>query len=266
MTIKSTSNSQHEILSNISFLHNNGKAFECDITYSTGNFYGKHGDFYIGHPKFKFDICPMDETVEKIEPWGDIPLKDCSIKSVVFDPPFIISPRDCASNKENVKENNNNIIFRRFSGYYPINELLDSYHHWLKEIYRILEKDGIAVIKCQPTVSAGKEINSHMFIWLIAESLGFDLIDEFILISNGRLISGKIKKQQHARKYHSYFFVLKKSTKKKVSYLNFLNDTEIKSLMESFYLNNAGKNNGCKLSYREEYIPQLVTMNKNKEI
>jgi len=260
MTIKSTSYSQHEILSNISLLHNNGKPFDCDITYSTGNFYGQHGDYCIDFPKFKFDICPMNETVGKIEPWGKIPLEDCSIKSVVFDPPFVISPRACASIKETEKKNN--IIFRRFSGYYPINELLDSYHHWLKEMYRILEKDGIAIVKSQPTVSGGKELNSHMFIWLIAESLGFDLIDEFILISNARLISGKIKKQQHARKYHSYFFVLKKSAKKKVSYLNYLNDTQISNLMECFVRNNIGKNNGCFLDYREEYIPQIVTMNK----
>lgn len=260
-TIKSTSYSQHEILKNISILHNGGKPFECDITYSTGNFYIS-GDTQLEPPVHKFDIAPMDSTVTKIKPWGQLPLEDNSLKSCVFDPPFVIIPRNSLSSKEPTE--GSNVILKRFGGYYPVNELLESYTHWLSEMYRVLKDDGIAVVKCQPTVTGGKELNSHMFVWFISECLGFDMMDEYILLSNVRLISGKIKTQQHARKYHSYFFVLKKSTKKKPCYLNYLKDNEINALIDSFVKNNIGKNNGTNCSYREDVVPQPPTMNQAK--
>lgn len=91
------------------------------------------------------------------------------------------------------------------------------------------------------------------------------MIDEFILLSKGgRLISGKIKCQQHARKFHSYFYVLKKSNKKKCNYLNFMGDTEASSLMNMFYTHNIGKKNGQNLSYKEDIVAQRDNMNKNR--
>ena len=39
--IKSIGYDQHEILYNIMQMHNGGKPFDCDMTYSIGNFYGK---------------------------------------------------------------------------------------------------------------------------------------------------------------------------------------------------------------------------------
>lgn len=260
-TIKSVSSNQHEIIRDIITLHNNGNPIDADITYSTGNFYGTFGDIVVEQPKFKFDVAPMDESIVKIEPWGPIKLGDSSIHSCMFDPPFVISPRNAPSAYNDSEDVS--IIFKRFSGYYPVNELLDSYYHWLCEIYRVLEDDGIAIVKCQPTVTGGKELNSHHFIWFIGECLGFDMIDEFILTSKGgRLISSKIKKQQHARKYHSYFYVLKKSTKKKVNYFNFMTDDMIESLMNSFVINNKGKKNGENNSYKDDVVPQRELMNK----
>lgn len=260
--IKSVSDDQQIIISDILSLHNNGDGFDVDITYSTGNFYGYkmvgRDIVIIPQPKHKFDVAPMDNTVTKIEPWGDIPIEDGAVHSVMFDPPFIISPRNAPSV---LSEDDNNKIFRRFSGYYPVNELLDSYHHWLKESYRILEDGGICVVKCQPTVTGGKELNSHMFVWFIAECLGFDVIDEFILIADNRLI-GRMENQEHARKYHSYFFVLKKKCSKKVPYLNYLTDDEIADIMSNFVANNVGKNNGDK-KYRDDCVPQLDSMNRN---
>ncbi len=38
--IKSISYDQHQILYNIMQMHNNGRPFDCDPTYSIGNFYG----------------------------------------------------------------------------------------------------------------------------------------------------------------------------------------------------------------------------------
>lgn len=225
--VRSVSYSQHEILYNIMQLHNDGEPFDADITYSTGGFYGEHktGDgnnILIPSPQYKFDVCPQDDTITKIEPLGNIPLEDSSINSIVFDPPFIISVGP--SLKSDDKDNNK--IAKRFASYYPVSELLKSYYHWIEESYRVLQDNGLLVMKTQPTVTGGKELNSQFYSWLVAESLGFDLIDEFILIAKNRLHSGKIKTQQHARKFHSYFLVFKKSIAKKVKYLDWMTKEE----------------------------------------
>ena len=52
--IKSTNYDQHALMRDIMVLHNNGEAFDCDITYSIGNFYGK-----------------FTETVERVDKDGN---------------------------------------------------------------------------------------------------------------------------------------------------------------------------------------------------
>lgn len=231
--IKSVSDNQHQIISNILQVYNDNQPIDADITYSLGKFYGTFGDILIEQPKYKFDVSPVDDTITKIEPLGPLPLENESIKCCMFDPPFVISPKNAPSLVNEDKRSN--IICKRFSSYYPVSELLESYQHWLSEMFRVLQKDGIAIVKCQPTVTGGKQLNSHHFIWFLAECLGFDLIDEFVLIcSKGRLISGKIKQQQHARKFHSYFYVLKKSRTKKIKYFNHLDDKNINDLLNLF--------------------------------
>ena len=130
---------------------------------------------------------------------------------------------------------------KRFASYYPVAQLLESYRHWITEAYRVLKKDGILCFKCQPTITGSKFLNSPYFSRLIAESVGFDSLDEFILLAKNRLVSGKIKKQQHARSFHSYFLVFKKSLSKKVNYFDFMNDDEIKTLLDGLKKYNVNK-------------------------
>ena len=271
--IKSVSYNQHKIIKDIADLYNNGDTeFDLDITYSEGKFYGGHNyvnedgekeTLLIKQPKYKCDVAPQFDDVIAIDPWGSLPFDDGSIQTIFFDPPFIISPRTCPSLLEDT--NDNCKTFRRFSGYYPVNELLDSYKHWMEECFRILKDGGYMFFKCQPTVTGSKELNSHHWIWFVAESLGFDLLDEFVLLTKQRLISGKVDKQQHARKFHSYFYVLKKSTKKKIPYLNFMKNEEITVFVNSFIENNKGRKNGENLKYRNEIKPQTHVMTKNEK-
>lgn len=242
--IKSIGYNQHEILYNIMQLHNDGKPFDCDPTYSIGNFYGKFNitkddgetvEIEIPQPKYKFDVYPQADGVEKIEPLGRFPLEDNSISSICVDLPFVIS---CGPSMrtpdydENGKKVKNNLISRRFAAYYPVAELLKSYKHFLSECYRVLKEDGIVIWKTQGTISGSKFLVSPYYSRMIAESLGFDSLDEFILLAKNRLISGKVKKQQHARSFHSYFLVFKKSLKKKIAYFDFMNDEEIKDVLD----------------------------------
>lgn len=250
--IKSVNYNQHAILRDIMDLHMNGESFDVDPTYSVGNFYGKFKrtiqekqddgcviekteEFEIPQPKYKFDVDPQVEGVEKLDPWGKWPLENNSVKYINFDPPFVIGPRDCASMFNEKKDSN--VIGKRFSSYYPVAELLSSYYHHLQEAYRVLEDDGIIVFKCQNTTTGGKELHSTAWVWLCASSLGFEVLDKFILISKQRLISGKVKKQQHARKYDSCFYVLKKNSKKNIRYFDFMTKEQLDNFISGLKKN-----------------------------
>lgn len=248
--IKSIGYDQHEILYNIMQMHNGGKPFDCDMTYSIGNFYGKFNvkdsngeirEINIPAPKYKYDVCPQVDGVEKIEPLGPLPLEDESIDSIVIDLPFVIScgpSMNTPDYDENGNKVRNNLISRRFACYYPVAQLLESYKHWIEEAYRVLKPCGIITFKTQATITGSKLLHTPYYSRLIAESIGFDSYDEFILLAKNRLVSGKVKEQQHARSFHSYFLVFKKSLKKKIAYFDFMADEEINNVLKGLKINN----------------------------
>ena len=222
--IKNINTDQHRILADIMHLYNNDEGFELDPTYSKGNFYGdfkwvnENGEkeiYTIPQPKYKMDVYPLAEDVQKLEIMGDFPLEDESVKSVNIDLPFVISVGPSMGNGNK----NSNITSNRFSAFYPVSNLVETYYHFLKEAYRVLKEDGILVWKCQRTITGGKTLNSPEMSWLFAESLGFDCVDAFYLEGKTRLISGKVKHQEHSRSYVSIFYVFKKSHRKKIDYL-----------------------------------------------
>ena len=222
--IKNINTDQHRILADIMHLYNDDEGFELDPTYSKGNFYGdfkwinEDGEkeiYTIPQPKYKMDVYPLTEDVQKLEIMGDFPLEDESVKSVNIDLPFVISVGPSMGNGNK----NSNITSNRFSAFYPVCNLVETYYHFLKEAYRVLKEDGILVWKCQRTITGGKTLNSPEMSWLFAESLGFDCVDAFYLEGKTRLISGKVKHQEHSRSYVSVFYVFKKSHRKKIDYL-----------------------------------------------
>ena len=223
--IRSVAYSQHEILNNIMNLYLDGRGFEADMTYSSGGFYGtfnvttidgKKKEITIPQPKYKFDVAPQTDDTVKIDPLGKLPLPDNSVESIVCDLPFVISCGPSLTTPdldENGKRVKNNMIARRFATYYPKEEMFKSYAHWLEECYRVLKEGGILIFKSQPTISGSKNLMTTYYAWAHAEKIGFYTLDEFILLAKARLVSGKINKQCHARKFHSYFHVYQKNTK-----------------------------------------------------
>ena len=221
--IKSISENQHQILYNIMNLHNNGEPFYADMTYSSGKFYEQDKKYFIPQPKIKMDVYPQSDDIIKIEPLGKLPLDDNSIPSLVIDLPFVISCGPSMSSNEKGK----NIISKRFSGYYPRENMFESYYHWINEAYRVLQDNGILVFKCQGSVSGGIQLLTPEFSWLVATQCGFYPKDQFFTIAKARLHSGKIKKQEHARKFTSTFWVFKKDTKKRdIRYFNYMSDEQ----------------------------------------
>jgi hypothetical protein len=208
--VKSVYTSNYDAIKNIMELYGI-EQFDLDCTYSKGNFWKD-----LPHPKHKSDIYPINDTVIEASS-ENLPFENNSMKSVMYDPPFVIvgSGKGHKNNKEG-----SSIIAKRFEGYGTYDELKVNYYNTLKELYRIVDKGGFVVMKCQDTVSGGKNYFSHVMVMNMAYKIGFYPRDMFVLTSNVRVnaFNGtKWAKQHHARKYHSYFWVFEK-VKPRVKY------------------------------------------------
>jgi hypothetical protein len=213
MVIKSTSYDQSVIIKDILKLHVPQGFIDCDPTYSKGNFYKN-----IQKPFHKFDLYP--QTTDTIKSCAtDLPLYDNSVNCIMFDPPFL------ATSGPSMKKNteNRNIIIERFGVFKNETLLHEFYNKSLKEFYRILNKNGVLIFKCQDKVSGGKNYMTHNIIMMQAYNIGFYPKDLFILNAKNRIISGKHKNQLHCRKFHSYFWVFEKR-KSKVNYRELINE------------------------------------------
>lgn len=206
--VRSVYSSNHDVIKNIMELYDI-EQFDLDCTYSRGLFWKD-----LKGPKIKSDLAPITEETIQADS-ENLPFEDGQMKSIMYDPPFVISGKLYKENKDG-----SSVIAKRFEGYTTYEKLTNNYYKSLKELYRITEKGGFVVMKCQDTVSGGKNHFTHAMIMSMAMEIGFYPRDLFILLAKMRINSfgGKWNRQLHARKYHSYFWVFEK-TKPKVKYL-----------------------------------------------
>lgn len=190
--ISSISFSQAEILQDIVKLYVPG-GIECDCTYGKGNFYS-----HINQPKYKFDLNPISTDIVKASS-EQLPLLEASIKSMMYDPPFISSHSvDSVPYK----------MTKRFTNVRGVGKLKALYSNSLIEFNRVMKRRGILVFKCQDTVCGVKNEFLHLYVCNEAEKYGFAAVDLFVLLSKSRFIGAGT--QRHARKFHCYFWVFKK--------------------------------------------------------
>lgn len=196
--ISTISYNEQEIIRDILHLHADGGNIDCDPTYSIGNFY-KNG---LTQPTHKFDKFPQIEGV--IEATSDkLPLRDQSMRTIMFDPPFVLG----GDTYDDAKEGSC-IIAKRFTGFHDFNELKDMYSSSLKEFARVLIGGGIVIFKCQDVVSSALNHFTHAWVMYEAMKYGFYPKDLFILLARARLTDNRV--QQHGRKFHAYYWVFKK--------------------------------------------------------
>jgi hypothetical protein len=203
--IKSIYDTNKETLENIVKLY--GKV-ECDITYSIGSFYKG-----LEEPKFKFDINPQTSGIVQADS-RNIPIKNNTFNMTMFDPPFLAT-----TGKSLTTKNDNNIINKRFSVFPNEIALHQYYIDTLQELYRITKDNGYIIFKCQDKVSSAKQYISHCFIWQEAIKIGWYPKDLFILQAKNRIVASWQRKQQHSRKFHSYFWIFQKKNIE-IKYIN----------------------------------------------
>lgn len=205
--IKSVSYDQGEIIKNIIKLHVPSGKIDCDMTMSKGNFYKKTG---IELPRHKFDKFPQREDTIKID--NKILLDDESIDSLMIDLPFLVGSRKDVHSYDD----GSCIIGKRFEQYGSMNELIESYKLWIREAARVLKPNGTLIFKCQPTVSGGVQYFIDTLSTIEAIKNGLYPKDRFILVAKNRLIGAGHHKQQHSRRFESYFLVFKKQKFKNI--------------------------------------------------
>lgn len=196
--IKSVEDSQHKILRSILRLYIPSKTFDCDLTYSKGYFY----KYRIPKPTLKFDTHPQ-LIEEKVLPLEDAhQLEPASLESVIVDLPFII--RDSDSGKS--------VIDKRYNSFRNVSDMESAYEGMMSLSNHILKEGGILIVKTQDVTSNGKQIWVHQIVERIAGELHFSIEDLFICVSSHVMTRADLSKQHHARKYHSYFYVLRKNS------------------------------------------------------
>ena len=91
--VRSVYNSNFEAISNIMTLYKIDQ-FDLDCTYSRGLFWKN-----LPPPKIKTDLVPItDDTIEADS--ENLPFECGSMKSTMYDPPFVISGKLYKENKE----------------------------------------------------------------------------------------------------------------------------------------------------------------------
>jgi len=184
---------QVEILNAISKLYLDSKPFELDPCYGQGNFYRRFPE-----PKWKFDINPRVPGVKKADCRDLSQFSDNSVESIIFDPPFL-----CGGG-------NNGIMHKKYGSFKNPAEMEKMYSDSLLELHRILTNKGILVFKCMDFIYGRKNYFNHILINNLAAVTGFTAEDLFILVSKNRVMQWNLHTQQHARKFHSFFWVFRK--------------------------------------------------------
>lgn len=201
--VRTVVESDTEAIQSILDLHCSGQQIDLDPTYSKGNFYKKG----ITRPRFCSDIDPKAGVMVADAIY--LPFKDESLKTIIFDPPFL------ATSGPSLKiDDDSNKLNKRFGVYPSEVKLFEFYEKALAEFHRVVKKGGILIFKCQDKVSSGIQYFSHCYIHNMADKAGWYPKDLLIVLAKNRIVADWQKKnQKHARKFHCYYFVFQKKGK-----------------------------------------------------
>lgn len=193
--IKSFSFSQDEILKGILDLYIHEATFECDLTYSIGVFYR-----HLPIPPIRFDKYPQCEGVRPLDKAYSLP--NNTLSSIVCDLPFIVRGYGTEANAGQLVD--------RFNCFASAEEAYQANADMIALAFEKLKRGGYLIMKSMDVRCKAHTVWLNAFIQMEAVKRGFVMEDLFILAAKSRMLYYRGEKQNHARKYHSYFFVFRK--------------------------------------------------------
>lgn len=168
--------------------------------------YGK-GVFWKNVPEGVYDLAKTD--LSRGVDCRNLPYDDGALDAVVFDPPYMHTPGGTA-----------HVNHQNYEAYYANNQasseakyhdaVLELYFAAAREAWRVLNKGGAYIVKCQDEVCANQQRLTHIEIINELALYGFIAEDLFVVTRVGRPGVSRMLRQAHARKNHSYFIVLLK--------------------------------------------------------
>jgi hypothetical protein len=171
----------------------------ADVNYGKGVFWRK-----VDLTKYELLATDLKTGVDMC----DLPYEDKTLDGLVMDPPYM--PTEHTG-------------IEQFSDYYGIkrnfsdkkwhNAVLDMYFRGMKEAVRVINDEGIIIVKCQDMVCANKQIFVHNELMMYGKEIGLRCEDLFVLVQSNKRPHPR-KRQVHARKNHSYFLVFMRETKR----------------------------------------------------
>jgi hypothetical protein len=209
LTFSASVGTNADVFPSILDLHVPEGSVIADVTYG-------QGIFWRNVPKDKYVLHATD--IKNGVDCRHLPYQDGTIDCVVLDPPYMEGLfRRAKSQLAGAG------TYKPFRTTYSNGEatpddsapkyhdaVLSFYFEAGREAYRVLRKYGVLIVKCQDEVSANVQRLTHVEIINEYESMGFYTKDLFILVRSNKPGVSRIKKQQHARKNHSYFLVFVK--------------------------------------------------------
>lgn len=213
-----------DLFARILHLHVPKGATVADVTFGQGTFWKnvRAGDYNLlasdidaksGHSIFPSHPIEVKTGID----CRNLPYANDALNAFVLDPPYMEGLY--RADTSHLAGSGTHASFRHaYSNGKPTEEdgpkwhdaVVDMYIKAGREAYRVLKRDGILIVKCQDEVSANKQRLTHVEIITAYESLGFYTKDLFVLMRMNRAGVSRLKKQEHARKNHSYFLVFQK--------------------------------------------------------
>lgn len=202
-----------DVFPHVLSLHVPPGATVADVTW------GK-GVFWQNVPRERYRVLPSD--LKTGVDCRSLPYDDGSIDCIVLDPPYMeglfrrsVNQLAGGGSHAAFRENYSNGQASSDEGPKWHAAVLDLYLKAGAEAGRVLRPEGILIVKCQDEVSANRQWLTHVEIINGYRELGFYCKDLFVVVRTNRPIVSRLKKQEHARKNHSYFLVFVKTTRRK---------------------------------------------------
>jgi hypothetical protein len=165
------------------------------------------GRFWRGskRPVIGLDINPCHRPVVCADN-SSMPFPDGAFDVVVYDPPHVPNQgRDRSKDfgarfglgGRSAKEN----------GY----SFAHTYPAFVREAWRVLEKEGILLCKIADYVHNHRYQWAHVELIVAAQSVGFTACDCIIKVRKGPIVDPKWKVAHHSRRQHCYWIIFRKS-------------------------------------------------------
>lgn len=186
-------------------LHVKNGATVADVTWGKGTFWKRV-------PEGRYKVLPSD--LKTGVDCRKLPYADASVDCVVLDPPYMEGffrphAKQLAHTKSDFRDRYSNGTVLETHGLKYHAAVLDLYKRAAVEAWRVLRPKGVLVVKCQDEVSNHLQNLTHVEI-INELAVTYYCKDLFVVVRRDTPHGKRMKKQQHARKNHSYFLVFVK--------------------------------------------------------